>query len=203
MEGVTCSKIVAGNLSAMNDARQAFIKSESDEKLRRAFQHQFRTSSEVKYVTGDKRYYKRQIDDYWKGPATVIGQENQQVLIKHDSTYQRMHPCRLRLIDYLNLREEVNSYDSKEIQVSGNKEQQMSAEMDTDELEETSLKIEPDNGNAEQSDDTYDESFLDNNILRKLKIRWHLLERVETNGKVEQFILELANRRADIKIGLT
>ena len=38
----------------MHDDRQAFIKSESDEKLTRALRHQARTSSEVKYVTGDK-----------------------------------------------------------------------------------------------------------------------------------------------------
>ena len=124
LEGVTCSKIFAKNFSAMDEARLAFIKSEPDEKLRRALRHQVRRSSEVKYVTGDKLYYKRRTDDYWKGPATVIGQDNQQVLIKHGSTYQRMHLCRLRLIDCLNLsemeqnpenKEEVNSYDSKEI----------------------------------------------------------------------------------------
>ena len=89
----------------MHDARKAFIKSESDEKLRRALRHQVRTSSEVKYVIGNKVYYKARTDDYWKGPATVIGQENQQILIKQSSTYQRMHPCRLRLIDCLNLSE--------------------------------------------------------------------------------------------------
>ena len=76
LEGVTCSKIVAENHSTMHDARQVFIKSESDEKLRRALRHQVRTSSEVKYVTGGKVDYKRGTDDYWKGPATVIGQEN-------------------------------------------------------------------------------------------------------------------------------
>ena len=48
----------------MHDDRQAFIKSESDEKLTRALRHQARTSSEVKYVTGDKVYYKRRTDDY-------------------------------------------------------------------------------------------------------------------------------------------
>ena len=93
MEVVTCSKIVAKNLSAMHDARQAFIKSESDKKLRRALRHQIRASSEVKYVTGDKVYYKRQTDDYWKGPTTVYGQENYQFLIKHGSTYQRRCRC--------------------------------------------------------------------------------------------------------------
>ena len=47
----------------------------------------------------------------------------------------------------------------------------MSAETDTDEFNETSLQIELDNSNAEQSDDTYDESLLDNNILLKIKDR--------------------------------
>ena len=77
-------------------------------------------------------YYKRQTDDYWKAPATIIGQENQQVLIKHGFTYQRMYLCRLHLINYLNFsemeqnpenKEEVNRYDSKEMWVSGNNEQ--------------------------------------------------------------------------------
>ena len=48
----------------------------------------------------------------------------------------------------------MNSYDSKEIRVSGNNEQQLSAEMVTDEFDETSLQVEPDNSNADQSDDT-------------------------------------------------
>ena len=90
-----------------------------------------------------------------------------------------MHLCRLCLIDCLNLseteqnpeKEEVNSYDSKEMQVSGNNELQVSAEMDTDEFNKTSLQIEPDNSNAEQSDDTYDKSLLDNTILLKVKDR--------------------------------
>ena len=50
-------------------------------------------------------------------------------------------------------KKEVDSYDSKEIKVSGNNEQQVSAEMDTDEFDKTSLQIEPDNSNAEQADD--------------------------------------------------
>ena len=162
----------------MQDTRQDFYH-ESDEEFRQTLRHQVRTSSEVNYVTGEK-VYKRRTDDYWKGPATIIGQENEQVLIKDGSTYQRMHPCRSRLIDSLFLSkmeqnpentEEVNSYDSKEIRVSGNNEQYVSAEMDTDEFDEASLQIEPDNSNAEQPDDTYDESLLDSTILPKVKDR--------------------------------
>ena len=97
LEGKTSSQVVADNLNALHYARQAYIKSESCEKLRRAMRHQVRSSTEVKYFTGDKVFYKRKSDDTWKRPGTVIGQESQQVLVKHRSTYVRMHPCRLRL----------------------------------------------------------------------------------------------------------
>ena len=43
----------------------------------------------------------------------VNGQENQQVLNKHGSTYQRMHPCGLRLIDCLNLSEMEQNPETK------------------------------------------------------------------------------------------
>ena len=79
----------------------------------------------------------------------------------------------------------------------------MSAEMDTDESEEASLQKEPDNNNAEQRDDTYNESVLDNTILLKFKIGSYLLEKVETIVNIEQFILVLVNRRININIGLT
>ena len=65
----------------------------------------------------------------------------------------------------------MKSYDSKEIRVSGNTEQQVSAEMDADEFNKTSLQIEPDNSNADQSNDTYDKSLLNNTILPKVKDR--------------------------------
>ena len=75
--------------------------------------------------------------------------------------------------------------------------------MDTNESEEASLQKEPDNNNAEQRDDTYNESVLDNTILLKFKIGSYLLEKVETIVNIEQFILVLVNRRININIGLT
>ena len=75
--------------------------------------------------------------------------------------------------------------------------------MDTDESEEASLQKEPDNNNAEQRDDTYNESVLDNTILLKFKIGSYLLEKVETIVNIEQFILVLVDRRININIGLT
>ena len=91
-----------------------------------------------------------------------------------------MHPCMFHVIDCLNLsemeqnpenKEEVNSYDSREIRFSKNNEQQARAEMDTDEFNKTNLQIEPDNSNDDQSDDTDNKSLLDNSILpKRLKV---------------------------------
>ena len=57
-----------------------------------------RTTSEIKYITGDEVYYKR--DDYakWRGPGKVIGQLGQQYFVKHGAFYVRVHPCRLQLV---------------------------------------------------------------------------------------------------------
>ena len=57
LEGKATSEIVACNLNAMHAARQAFIKNESAEKLRRALSHQTPTYNDVKYFTGDIVYY--------------------------------------------------------------------------------------------------------------------------------------------------
>ena len=97
LEGKTTSEIVASNLNAMHAARQAFIKSESTKKLRRASRHQTRTYSDVKYFIGNIVYCKRNNSNEYKGPGTVIGQDGQQVLVKHGGSYVRVHPCRLLL----------------------------------------------------------------------------------------------------------
>ena len=42
--------------------------------------------------------FKRANSREWNGPATVLGQDGQQVLVKSGSTYIRVHPCRLQPI---------------------------------------------------------------------------------------------------------
>lgn len=95
MESKTTSQVVAKNLNAMHAARRAYIENESSEKIRRALRHQIRPSGNVKYMNGDKVYYRRKDDKHWHGPCTVIGFESQQVLVKHGSRYIRVHPCNL------------------------------------------------------------------------------------------------------------
>ena len=80
---------------AMHVAWQAFIQSESSDRIRCALQYQTRTSGDVSYFTGDIEYYKRENNSQWHGPGTVIGQDSKQILVKHRSVYVRVHACRI------------------------------------------------------------------------------------------------------------
>ena len=93
------SKIVMNNLDVIHKAREAFISRENSEKIRRALSHNIKSSGDVKYVTGDSVYYKRIDSKEWHGPAKVLGQDGQQVLVKNGSNYIRVHPCCLQLIN--------------------------------------------------------------------------------------------------------
>jgi transposase InsO family protein len=93
----TMPQLIRDNLNALHAARSAFISCENEEKIRRALSSNVRTSGEVKYATGDTVWYKRDSSVQWHGPATVIGQIDSQVFVKHGSFYIRVHPCRLQL----------------------------------------------------------------------------------------------------------
>ena len=83
----------------LHKAHEAFIQSESSEKLRRALNHNIRTSGDIKYLSCDSVFFnfKRANDSHWRGPGKVLGQDGQQVLAKHGSRYVRVHPCRITL----------------------------------------------------------------------------------------------------------
>ena len=95
---VNTSDLIRDNLNTLHAARKAFIACENDAKIRRALSSNVRSTGEVKYVSGDTVLYKRDTSTQWHGPATVIGQADQQVFVKHGSFYIRVHPCRLQLV---------------------------------------------------------------------------------------------------------
>ena len=76
------------------------------------------TSGDVKYYTGDSAFYKRKYSERWKGLGTVIGQDGQQVLVKHRSIYVSLHPCRSVLEKmnkdvYEEIRSTINTKDHR------------------------------------------------------------------------------------------
>ena len=106
------SKIIKQNLDALHRAREAFIKAENSERIRRAARTNIRSSNFNAYTTGELVYYKRNDNRKWHGPGAVIGKDGCQVLIKHGSYYVRVHTCRVisaKLRDERPQREERNS----------------------------------------------------------------------------------------------
>ena len=89
------SELVRENLNAMHNAREAYIHQEASARLSRALNRQTRTYSDKEFVNGDDVFYKREASSRWQGPAKVLGKDSNQVLIKHGSSYLRVHPCRL------------------------------------------------------------------------------------------------------------
>ena len=97
------AEIISNHLQAQKLSREAFIQAESSERIRRALSHNIRSSGDIKYLNGDKVYFKRNDSKKWSGPAVVIGQDGQFVLLRHQSTWIRVHPCRLQLLDAENM----------------------------------------------------------------------------------------------------
>ena len=81
-------------MEVLHVSREAFVKAESSERIRRALSRQIRPSGTT-YDTGNLVYYKRNNSDKWKEPGRVIGQDGQQVFVRHGGTYIKIHPCRL------------------------------------------------------------------------------------------------------------
>ena len=89
--------IITENLNCMKLAREAFIKSESCDKIKRALKHNIRPSSHNKFFNGDIVFYKRNDSRKWKGPGKVLGSDSSNILIKHGPQYVRVHACRVSL----------------------------------------------------------------------------------------------------------
>lgn len=98
LERVSSSELVASNLNAMFQARQAFLEAQNSDRLARALKSRVYQAYERRYFTGDKVYYRTGVNDKtWKGPGVVIGQHQKLVLVKHGGSFVRVHPSKLVL----------------------------------------------------------------------------------------------------------
>ena len=91
--GEASCDVVLKNLQVMNAARRAYVETESSGKIKKALSARIRSSNGVKFCSGDIVYYKRKDQRSWKGPGSVIGQDGQQVIVKHGAYTVRVHPC--------------------------------------------------------------------------------------------------------------
>ena len=92
--GTTTSEVLSKHLNALHAARQAFVQSESDERIRRALRSKIR-SSEQMFDHGESVYYKREGQNRWLGPAKVVFQDGKVVFVRHGGVFVRVSPNRL------------------------------------------------------------------------------------------------------------
>ena len=97
LEDRSTTDVISENLNAMRLAREAFIRAESSERIKRALKRNVRAGAHNKFFSGDLLFYKRNDSRKWKGPGRVIGSESSNVLIKHGAHYVRVHVCRVLL----------------------------------------------------------------------------------------------------------
>lgn len=97
LERISESQLVADNINAQHKAREALIQLESSERIRRALRSQTRTYSNMKYLSGEEVFYKRDAEKRWRGPGRVIGHDGSKVLIKIPTGLIAAHSCRVIL----------------------------------------------------------------------------------------------------------
>ena len=93
LEESTVGKTVSENIAAMISSREAFVKCESSNKIKRALRSQVRTCNDDYFDIGEKVFYKRKDSEKWHGPGVVLGRESQSIVVKHGNQYIKVHPC--------------------------------------------------------------------------------------------------------------
>jgi len=91
----TTCKLIADNNNARTAARKAFIMLENDNCMKRAMKERVFQGRDKEYKTGDQVYFKREKSKIWDGPARIVGQLDNVVIIKHGGLLYRMNPCKI------------------------------------------------------------------------------------------------------------
>ena len=95
--GHSDNPLILEHLKSLHSSREAFMKSESSNKLRIALRKQTRNTREH-FDLGQEVYYKRKDDVKWKGHGKVIGQDGPVVFIRHGGFYIKLH-CQVQIAD--------------------------------------------------------------------------------------------------------
>ncbi len=98
LNSTTASKVVSDHLSAMVEARKAFVELENTDRLKRALKERVYPQSTARFMSGDKVYFKRAKTKDWCGPGEVVGQKDNQVLIWNAGRIVKINPCKVVLV---------------------------------------------------------------------------------------------------------
>ena len=95
LENTCMSEKVQKHLQALHAAREGFIQSESDVRIKRALRHKIRTYSDVNFEQGDRVFFKKKDSPKWRGPGVVMGRDGSLILVRHGGLFYRVHKCHL------------------------------------------------------------------------------------------------------------
>ena len=169
LEGVTGSELIAHHLNAQHAARQQMIKLESSEKLRRALRAQTRTHNNIRYLSGDEVFYKRDKDNRWRGPGRVVGQDGSKVLVKIPTGLISVHSSCVTLTS-----EAERKRLEGEVEVKSTKENTDISSVPTDE---------PDEDQFDEHSDAERKSYYDD-------INFHIAKQNQAAAALENVQLE-------------
>ena len=138
LDEYTNSQVFAEHLNALHAARQAYTKSESAERIRRALRHKVRASQQ-KFEIGERVYYKREGREKWLGPGKVMFQDGKIVFVRHGSVYVRVSVNRLIKADGVSETESTevnrsNIEETSEVEESGNVQDLLDSDEDSEQV---------------------------------------------------------------------
>lgn len=114
MTSYTSSQTVANHLNSMRMSREAYIKAENADRVKRAMRGRVYAGTHQRFLSGDVVYYKKKDVKEWQGPGKVLGQDGAQVLVKTGArTLIKLHPCKMVLKQ--TAERQINAKDHREL----------------------------------------------------------------------------------------
>ena len=188
--------VIRKHLNAYHSSREAFVRSEHDERIRRALRHKLRTYSDTRYSNGDRVYYIRQHMKGWKGPATVIGQDGQFVAIRHGGEYYRCHPSQLMMVKGISYSKDDTENDASKRVLVAPVDKRVIPSLDDDEDSGGSINIE-ENTLADSSEEIVNNRDTEGDTVEKLRDKpaRGSFVKYKLNGEIDWTHAEVLNKQ--------
>ena len=175
---------IALHIAALHAARKEFMAAEANRKLKLAL-HKNTGDVLRPFEIGEEVFYKRDDQQEWKGPGTVLGQDGAVIFIRNGSHYIKAHSCRVQ--------PKVQDDEQKPIPSSSANECHNQIENDKEKISESDDEIslrETDNSSTSNSTS----NIKTNNNCISLKPNSHISFTTDKNEKCIALILSRAGK---------
>ena len=172
---------IALHIATLPAARKEFMATETNCKLKLAL-HKNNQDVLRPFEIGEEVLYKRDDQQEWKGPGTVLGQDGAVIFIRHGSHYIKAHSCRVQPKVQDDEQEPIPSTNECHNQIENDKEK-ISERDDEISLRETNNNI------TNSSTSNSSSNIKTNNNCKSLKPNSHISFTHNKNEKCIALIL--------------